>query len=81
MSVTESANDRALLTFEGEMENVAVSLVKNEQFQSTAKEKEPPRTMGNDGCPLLQSASLEFVYKQDLLGKLPLTIIWNRTHR
>lgn len=67
-SVTESANDRALLTFEGETENVAVSLIKNEQFDFTAKDKDPPRTMGNDGCPLLQSASLEFVYKQDLLG-------------
>lgn len=67
-SVTESANDRALLTFEGETENVAISLIKNEQFNFTAKDKEPPRTMGNDGCPLLQSASLEFVYKQDLLG-------------
>ncbi|CAO4360577.1 unnamed protein product [Caenorhabditis nigoni] len=68
-SVTESANDRALLTFEGETENVAVSLIKNEQYQFTAKDKEPPRTTGNDGgCPILQSASLEFVYKQDLLG-------------
>lgn len=68
-SVSESANDRALLTFEGETENVAVSLVKNEQYQFSSKDKDPPRTTGNDGgCPILQSASLEFVYKQDLLG-------------
>ncbi|KAF1770324.1 hypothetical protein GCK72_002142 [Caenorhabditis remanei] len=67
-SVSESANDRALLTFDGETENVAISLVKNEQFQFTAKDKEPPRTTGNDGCPILRSASLEFTYKQDLLG-------------
>ncbi|CAI2304685.1 unnamed protein product [Caenorhabditis sp. 36 PRJEB53466] len=66
--VTESANDWAQLTFEGDTENVAVSLIKNEEFQFTAKHREPPRTTGNDGCPLLQSASLKFTYKQDLLG-------------
>ncbi|CAI5438694.1 unnamed protein product [Caenorhabditis angaria] len=68
IGVSESENDRALLTFEGETENVSISLIKNEQYKFTDKDKEPPRTTGNDGFPILQTASLEFLYKQDLLG-------------
>ncbi|CAB3410727.1 unnamed protein product [Caenorhabditis bovis] len=67
-SVGESENDRALLTIDGDTENVSISLIKNEEYQFSENDKEPPRTTGNDGFMLLQTASLQFVYKQDLLG-------------
>ncbi|CAD6189800.1 unnamed protein product [Caenorhabditis auriculariae] len=56
IGVSESANDRALLTCEGDTESVSISLIKNEE------------TTGDTGFPVLQTASLQFVLEQDILG-------------
>lgn len=68
ISLTESANDRALMICESEMENVNMSLIKNEKHKSQEGEKDPPKTSGKDGFVLLQTASLHVTYKQDILG-------------
>uniref|UniRef100_A0A914HYF4 Bridge-like lipid transfer protein family member 1 N-terminal domain-containing protein n=1 Tax=Globodera rostochiensis TaxID=31243 RepID=A0A914HYF4_GLORO len=65
--LTEASNavDRFMLRVKGSVEHFRTSLVKTTNYAGAFEE--PPRTMGGDFV-LLQTASMQFFYHQDLLG-------------
>uniref|UniRef100_A0A914VDP2 Bridge-like lipid transfer protein family member 1 N-terminal domain-containing protein n=1 Tax=Plectus sambesii TaxID=2011161 RepID=A0A914VDP2_9BILA len=68
------AGDRFMLVVHGVTENFRAGFVKTPDYRAdnctrTERYDEPPRTMG-DGFAVLQTASLEFYYNQDILGQV-----------
>uniref|UniRef100_A0A7E4VU99 FSA_C domain-containing protein n=1 Tax=Panagrellus redivivus TaxID=6233 RepID=A0A7E4VU99_PANRE len=67
--LTDSSNkqDKYMLRMRSTMENVRVSIIRSHDYEGNFED--PPRTMG-DGFAVLQSASIQLYYHQDILEKV-----------